>query len=134
MKETKEKTYKILHGIVCILYIAVLVFAAEILWTRYHDWLIVTVLAAALIIGICYLTQSFDLSDALEIVTEQNKSLRTRAEIIRKLRGITDKYDIAIVALYAELESIDPKNERLKFVEESLFGDIEKFSEKISEK
>lgn len=134
MKETKEKTYKILHGIVCILYIAVLVFAAEILWTRYHDWLIVTVLVAAFIIGICYLTQSFDLSDALEIVTEQNKSLRTRAEIIRKLRGITDKYDIAIVALYAELESIDPKNERLKFVEESLFGDIEKFSEKNSEK
>jgi len=134
MKETKEKTYKILHGIVCILYIAVLAFAAEILWTRYHDWLIVTVLAAALIIGICYLTQSFDLSDALEIVTEQNKSLRTRAEIIRKLRNITDKYDIAIVTLYAELESIDPKNDRLKFVEESLFGDIEKFSEKISEK
>lgn len=134
MKETKEKTYKILHGIVCILYLAAIVSIAGVLWTRYHDWMIVTILAAALIIGICYLTQSFDLSDALEIVTEQNKSLRTRAEIIRKLRGITDKYDIAIVTLYAELESIDPKNDRLKFVEESLFGDIEKFSEKISEK
>ncbi len=134
MKEMKEKTYRAIHWIICTLYLAAIVSIAGVLWTRYHDWTIVVFLAAAVAIGICHLAQGFDLSDALEIVSEQNKNLRLRAELIRKLLGITDKYDIAIVALYTELESIDPENERLKFVTDSLFGKEENVSEKISEK
>lgn len=134
MKEIKEKTYRAIHWIICTLYLAAIVSIACVLWTKYHDWAIVVFLAAAVAIGICYLAQGFDLSDALEIVSEQNKSLRTRAELIRKLRGITDKYDTAVVVLYSELESIDPKNERLKFVSDRLFGKEENVSEKNSEK
>lgn len=134
MKETKEKTYRTIHWIICTLYLAAIVSIAGVLWTRYHDWTIVVFLAAAVMIGICYLAQGFDLSDALEIVSEQNNSLRTRAELIRKLRKINDKYDTAVVVLYSELESMDPKNERLKFVNDMLFGKEENISEKNSEK
>lgn len=134
MKDKKEKTHRAMHWIVCTLYLAAIMSTAGVLWTRYHDWAIVVFLVFAAAMGICHLAQGIDLSDALDIVSEQRESIRLRAELIRKLRGITDKYDTAVVALYSELESIDPENERLKFVADRLFGKEENVSEKISEK
>lgn len=134
MKETKEKTHKAIDWIACTLYLAAIVSISGVLWARYHDWMIVVLLAAAVATGICYLSQGFDLSDALKTISIQTETIRRRSENAAKMREILEKYDSATAELYNELRKKDPENPVLKSVGTSVFGNLENIPEKFSEK